>query len=176
MPRTVSVLAMVLVGAATCASAQSRRGPVVGLGIGFARATMSVGRQSAKAQGLTLHAALGAIELELQPFEVGNPSRAERFAAIGALIGPRLRLSPAFYVRPAIGVQFRLWTGADVVTSRDQGLMIGSVLAFQGQRALGWEFSPQLAWRLAIIEFEGNVRTQQVGVRLQATRAGNDAT
>ncbi len=169
--RAVLLTSVLIASEVDAAGAQSRGGPTLAGGIGVATASMSVGAASASAQGLTLHVAYGALELEWQPFAVANPDRSERFTSIYALLGPQVRLSPAIYVRPVVGVQFRHWSGANPVTSGDQGLALGAVAAYHVEFAGGWRLDPQLEWRYAVIEFQGNVHSQQVGVRLQLTRS-----
>jgi hypothetical protein len=150
--------------------AQRTGGPILGVGVGLGSATMSVGGQSSSATGVTLHAGLGLLEAELQPFSITNPVRAEHFWSLYVLIGPRIRFSKALYIRPAVGLQFRRWSGPNPVTSNDQGLAIGVLAAYQVPLAGRWMLTPQAVGRWALIESEGNVTARLLGVRVQFSR------
>jgi hypothetical protein len=170
--RTSSVLAVLALAAVGAAPAGAQNGgglsPAVGLGLGSG--SMTVGGRSGSTTGITLNAGLGPFEVEFQPFSVPNPAGGEQFRSLYILIGPRIRLSKPVYIRPAIGLQLRSWSGSNPVTSNDQGIAIGVLAAYQLPLASSWTLTPEVAGRWAVIELKGNVTARLVGLRVQFSR------
>lgn len=162
--------ALLIAVAPDAAQAQDRHGPTLGLGVGAASVAMHVAGESGSNQGVTLHAALGILEVEAQPFAAPNPLGFEQFTSVDLLIDPRINLSSAAYLRPVAGVQFRWWSGSNPVTDFDLGPTVGAVASYQVAMVGGWRVAPQLEWRWGFIEAEGKVYSQQLGIRLQVAR------
>jgi hypothetical protein len=106
------------------------------------------------------------LEVDLQPRKVQNPSRAEAFTSLYFLVSVQWHLGPRFYLRPGLGTQFRSWSGSDPVTSADAGGAIGLSAGYDLVLRPGFRLSPELFWRGAIIELEGNVGASLSGLSI----------
>ncbi|MDQ3950840.1 MAG: hypothetical protein M3282_10895 [Gemmatimonadota bacterium] len=150
-------------------------GRLLGLGIGFARAGMSVGGESGRASGLTAHGRIGLptarrtmlmLDVELQPFEVTNPVGAEAFRATYVLVALQRYFTKRVYARAGAGIQFRQWSGAQRVTSSDAGVAVGAAFGAEMPLRGALVLTPEVVFNGAFIEAEGSVSASLVGVRL----------
>jgi hypothetical protein len=172
---TMTVLGLAAVGSPVGAQDGFARGGLVAGGIGLAHAGISVGGQSGSASGLTAHARIGAttgrhtlllLDVELQPFEVQNPARAEAFRSTYVLIALQRYLAPRVYARAGAGLQFRSWTGPNPVTAADNGLALGGAVGAEVPLGGRLVLTPEIVANTAFIEVEGSVNAQLVGIRL----------
>jgi len=128
-------------------------------GLGVARATFATGESTRSATGLTAIARFQyrklVLDLEFHPYNLSSPVVVERFSAVYALAG--LQLGHRTYLTPAIGLQFRRWTGSQRRVAADNGLALGATLGTRLPLGQGATVSPELAVRAALIEVHGSV-------------------
>lgn len=153
-------------------------GFVLGFGAGGGLGWMSVGGDSDTNGGFIGQIRLGRqtskglqvfVEADFQAFRVENPLGFEDFVSTYLLGALQFYLGGAFYLRPALGVQFRDWSGEDPVTDFDTGLAIGLSAGYEFQMGNQFTVSPELIWRYALIGPEGGVDTMLLGVQLVAS-------
>jgi hypothetical protein len=135
---------------------------------------MSVGGTSGDATGLLALVRFQqrkfALELEFHPYTVPSPVIDEGFRAFYALAGLRLPLESHVYLLPALGLQFRFWTGSQRVTGSDYGPALGVVLGASLRLDANTTLSPELAYRTALIELKGSVSTRVLAARVLIVR------
>jgi hypothetical protein len=148
---------------------------VLGLGAGPAIASMSVSDENGHESGIALHGRIGVefnpklallLEVDVQPFDVGNPVRAEAFNSIYILGALQLFVARGLYIRPAVGLQSRSWSGADPVTDSDTGPAIGLASGYELLSGRHITVAPEVYWRSAFIELEGGVSATLLGIRI----------
>jgi hypothetical protein len=139
-------------------------------GVGVARSTFSVGDSGRSATGIS---GIGrfryrkfVLDLEFHPYTVPNPVADERFSAVYALAGLRLRLGTRAYFLPAIGLQFRHWSGSQRIEATDAGVALGAALGAGLPLGHRTTVGPEFAFRWALIEVEGSVTTYVLCLRL----------
>lgn len=98
---------------------------------------------------------------ELQPMKVESPIIDESFTSANVLLG--YRIGQRFRIRPAAGVQFRWWSGAQRVTASDWGLLLGLDVGRDLRLSDTVSLSPELVLRWSLIEPEGDVSSSFVG-------------
>lgn len=176
-----AALALLLLSASSLTAQEEgqRRPFVLGLGAGPSTASMSVGDESASEGGLSYTARVGkylgtrsvlGLELDVQPYDVTNPARAEAFRSTYILFSAQFYLGrgSGLYVRPAAGVQSRRWSGPDPVTDADIGVALGVAGGYEFLRSRRISVAPELYWRSALIEIEGGVSAMLAGLRIVA--------
>jgi hypothetical protein len=164
-------------GAAGAQDDAARRGLVLGAGLGYGSANMTVTERSNSESGLIGHGRIGKalsprtallLDVQLNPFKVASPLLAEEFWSVDALVSLQVyaaRRDGGFYLQPGLGLQHRRWSGAERVNPTETGLAAGLAAGYElrfGQLAL----APEALWRWALIEVEGSVTTRFLGLRL----------
>jgi hypothetical protein len=143
-------------------------------GIGVARGTFSLGDSRRSATGFSgigrFRYRILVIDLESHPYAVPNPVADERFSSVYALPGLWLRLGRRAYLLPAIGLQFRHWSGSERIETTDAGVALGAALGARLPLGHRTTVGPEFAFRWALIEVEGSVTTHVLSLRLVVAR------
>ena len=152
-------------------------GRAYGIGLGLGSGSMSVGDDRQSTFGASV---LGRIGLdsrnrflavaEVNPLAVGSPVADEAFRAVNVLVA--VSLGNRFKVRPSVGWQFRFWSGSQQVESSDSGPLIGLEAGPEFRVGPGLTLSPEFVFRASMVELEGSVGSQFIGVQLVASWAG----
>lgn len=126
------------------------------IGAGFGASSMSSGGASGSAAGLLVGLQASFVtsprsdvsfEVLAQPFRVQNPNRDEAFRAYYFMLGVQAggRTAERVYLRPALGLVYRPWTGTDVWVASETSVALGV--------AGGFEFEPSWHWPIALEVF-----------------------
>ena len=157
------------VGEAQQAGSVNRR--AVSFGIGGGSAAMSVGDHRTTTGGVSISGRIGfdsrnrlLLMAEFNTAEVANPVMDESFRAANILLG--YSIGKAFRVRPAIGIQFRSWSGDERVTDSDATLVVGLDAGHEVRVSPRFSISPEVVLRYSLIELEGSVGSRFIGLQL----------
>ncbi len=157
---------------------RGQAGLVISLGAGGGSGWMFVGSRSESKGGFIGQLRVGGqtsgglqilIEADFQPFKVENPLGFEDFRSTYLLGAVQFYLSSPFYLRPGLGVQLRDWGGENPVTDFDTGAALGLSAGYEFLRGDQFTASPELIWRLALIEAEGSVSAMLLGIQVVGT-------
>lgn len=167
------VLAMASMALPRGAAAQDP-GLVWGLGVGPGAVQLSVAGEVETAYGVVPHGRLGMrtaggtlflAELDLQPFDVENPRRAEAFRGAWWLASVEFTLADVL-VRPSLGWQHRSWSGANPVEDSDGGPALGLAAGYELGRRGPIAVTVEAFGRVSSIELEGSVGARLLGIRV----------
>jgi hypothetical protein len=156
----------------------ARRGLVLGAGLGYGSANLTVTEQSNSESGLIGHGRIGMalsprtallLDVQLNPFKVASPILAEEFWSVDALVSLQVysaRGGGGFYLQPGLGLQHRRWSGPERVNPAETGLALGLAAGYELRLGHQLALAPEALWRWALIEVEGSVTTRFLGLRL----------
>jgi hypothetical protein len=88
----------------------------------------------------------------------------ESFRAANILLA--YSIGKAFKVRPAIGIQFRSWSGEERVTGSDATLVVGLDAGPEFRVNPRFSILPEVVLRYSLIEPEGSVGSRFIGLQL----------
>lgn len=71
---------------------------------------------------------------------------------------------------PALGLQFRDWSGPDKVTDSDTGLALGLSVGLERRINDVYVFIPELVWQISQVELEGSVGSAMLGIQVSIVR------
>jgi hypothetical protein len=132
---------------------------------------MSVGDSRTTTGGVSISGRIGIdsrnrllLMAEFNPIEVTNPVMDESFRAANILLA--FSIGKAFRVRPAMGIQFRSWSGDERVTDSDATLLVGLDAGPEVRVSPRFSILPEVVLRYSLIEFEGGVGSRFIGLQL----------
>lgn len=177
--RTAFVVLSVAVLASVAAASEAQQPPsgnrrAFGFGVGVGAAAMSVGSDSNATLGVSILGRVGIdsgnrflVVAEFDPLEVDSPVLDESFRAVNVLFA--VSVGRSFKVRPALGVQFRSWSGRERVEPSDSGLLLGVDAGPEFRRSERVSLSPEILFRWSAIEVEGSVGSRFIGLQVVAS-------
>lgn len=157
--------------------ADSPSSTFLGIGTGLGLGSMSVGGRGDSATGLLLsaHLAFGrtrssawVLELSGQAFEVPNPVIDEEYRAVTFLL--KRSIGSALILSPALGLDFRTWSGPERVQSSDTGLTLGLGVGIPISISDSLILLPEIAGQTSLIELEGSVSGRLVSLRVSVVK------
>jgi hypothetical protein len=153
-----------------------------GGGVGFGTGTMNVGSDGGSEQGLAPFVEIGVtrsgfrtwfLEADVQAFEVPSPVLSEAYRSTRVMLGRSI--GNEVYFAPALGLEYRKWSGPERVEDSDGGLALGLSLGAALRLTDRLTMRPELVWRSSVIELEGSVSSRLLGLRVAlAYGGGND--
>ena len=106
---------------------------------------------------------MGQLIAEFHPMKVESPIIDEAFTSVNLLAGRSF--GRTFKVRPAVGVQYRSWSGGQQVEASDWGLLLGLDMGPELRPSDTVSLSPELVLRYSSIEIEGSVGSRLIGLQ-----------
>ena len=149
----------------------------LGIGTGLGLGSMSVGGRGDYATGLLLsaHVALGrtrssawVLELSGQAFKVPSPAIDEEYRAVTVLL--KRSFGSQVMVSPALGFDFRSWSGPERVESGDTGLTLGLGIGVPIPVSASFILLPEVAAQTSLIELEGGVSGRLFSFRVSVVK------
>ena len=152
LQEVLEVLLLLVVTVATL-HAQGQRSPVqLRAGAALALATTSVAGETATDLWPVISAVLGSAhrtslsaEMAVQPFKAHNPVADEAFRALYALAGVQIRMGAArrVYLRPAVGLVVRSWSGTQVAVGTEVSPAVGMAVGAEFRLSRSLDLAPE---------------------------------
>lgn len=156
----------------------SRSSTFLGVGTGLGLGSMSVGGRGDSGSGLLLsaHVAFGetrssawVLEVTGQAFEVPNPGLNEQYRAVTLLL--KRSFGSEFMASPALGFDFRSWSGPERVESTDVGPTLSLGIGVPVPISESLIILPEIAAQTSLIEVEGSVSGRLISLRVSMVKA-----
>ena len=134
-------------------AAQPATGWFLGAGAGFGWGTMTVESDLGKGSGLVLLGQVGLVEegartwsaeVEGQIFRVPNPVLDERYHAVRGVV--RRSFGRPFFVAPALGVEYRRWSGFEELEGHEAALALAATVGRHVPLGDDVILLPEVAW------------------------------
>jgi hypothetical protein len=149
-------------------------------GVGFGTGSMSVGGDSESEQGVAPFVEIGVtrsgfrtwfLEADVHAFEVPSPVLSEAYRSTRVMLGRSI--GKEVYFAPALGLEYRKWSGPERVEDSDLGLALGLAAGAALRLTDRLTMRPELIWRSSVIELEGSVSSRLLGLRMALAYGGS---